>query len=100
MAAYYVKFTFQNIRSAVLRIIIIGVSNNKVFDLIFHVYLGPPGCGKRTQCAKIVEKYGCAHLSASELVRRELSKLVDVNFDGIMKEIDCIPQVIMILMGS
>ena len=34
-----------------------------------------PGAGKGTQCAKMVEKYGFAHLSAGDLLREEVSKL-------------------------
>lgn len=33
--------------------------------------LGGPGAGKGTQCAKIVEEYGYAHLSAGDLLRAE-----------------------------
>lgn len=36
--------------------------------------LGPPGCGKGTQCAKIVEKFGFTHLSAGELLREEMGR--------------------------
>lgn len=42
--------------------------HNKV-DVIF--VLGGPGAGKGTQCAKIVEDYGFAHLSAGDLLRAE-----------------------------
>lgn len=34
--------------------------------------LGGPGCGKGTQCAKIVEKYGFTHLSSGDLLREEV----------------------------
>jgi len=34
--------------------------------------LGGPGCGKGTQCAKIVEKYGYCHLSTGDLLREEV----------------------------
>ncbi|KAI4344873.1 hypothetical protein L6164_012059 [Bauhinia variegata] len=34
--------------------------------------LGGPGCGKGTQCAKIVETFGFKHLSAGDLLRREI----------------------------
>lgn len=33
--------------------------------------LGGPGAGKGTQCAKLVEDYGFAHLSAGDLLRAE-----------------------------
>ncbi|XP_016982557.2 adenylate kinase isoenzyme 1 isoform X1 [Drosophila rhopaloa] len=35
--------------------------------------LGGPGCGKGTQCAKIVEKYGFTHLSSGDLLRNEVA---------------------------
>eukprot|EP00892_Ulva_mutabilis_P006833 jgi/Ulvmu1/4521/UM002_0247.1 len=34
---------------------------------------GPPGCGKGTQCAKIVEKYGLDHISVGDLLRDEVA---------------------------
>jgi len=34
--------------------------------------LGGPGCGKGTQCERIVEKYGYTHLSSGDLLRDEL----------------------------
>lgn len=33
--------------------------------------LGPPGCGKGTQCSKASEVYDCVHLSAGDLLREE-----------------------------
>eukprot|EP00347_Sterkiella_histriomuscorum_P000705 403374821 len=38
--------------------------------VVFFV-LGGPGSGKGTQCAKMVEQYGFAHLSAGDLLREE-----------------------------
>ncbi|XP_017637245.1 probable UMP-CMP kinase 2 isoform X2 [Gossypium arboreum] len=35
--------------------------------------LGGPGSGKGTQCIKIVETFGFAHLSAGDLLRREIA---------------------------
>ncbi|XP_049821997.1 adenylate kinase isoenzyme 1 isoform X2 [Aethina tumida] len=34
--------------------------------------LGGPGCGKGTQCDKIVAKYGFTHLSSGDLLRNEV----------------------------
>merc|ERR1711973_969310 len=34
--------------------------------------LGGPGCGKGTQCDKIVAKYGFTHLSSGDLLREEV----------------------------
>ncbi|MEE4178553.1 MAG: adenylate kinase [Bacteroides sp.] len=38
------------------------------------VIFGPPGSGKGTQSAKIVEKYGLVHLSTGDLLREEMAK--------------------------
>jgi adenylate kinase family enzyme len=35
---------------------------------------GSPGSGKRTQCRKIVEKYGFKIISVGELLREEIKK--------------------------
>merc|ERR1712080_544806 len=35
--------------------------------------LGGPGCGKGTQCDKIVAKYGFTHLSSGDLLREEVN---------------------------
>jgi adenylate kinase len=36
------------------------------------VLFGPPGAGKGTQSAKIIEKYGLIHLSTGDLLRAEI----------------------------
>eukprot|EP00040_Diaphanoeca_grandis_P023255 m.126178 g.126178 ORF g.126178 m.126178 type:complete len:249 (-) comp29184_c2_seq2:460-1206(-) len=40
--------------------------------------LGGPGSGKGTQCGLMVEKYGCLHLSAGDLLRAERNTGSDV----------------------
>lgn len=35
------------------------------------VLLGPPGAGKGTVCMSIIEKYGLAHMSSGDILRRE-----------------------------
>jgi len=37
------------------------------------ITLGGPGSGKGTQCEKIVETFGLQHLSAGDLLRREIA---------------------------
>ncbi|TQD97450.1 hypothetical protein C1H46_017029 [Malus baccata] len=45
---------------------------SKVAPFITFV-LGGPGSGKGTQCAKIVEEFGFTHISAGDLLRREIA---------------------------
>lgn len=35
--------------------------------------IGGPGCGKGTQCDKIIAKYGLLHLSSGDLLREEVA---------------------------
>lgn len=47
--------------------------NHDQISLMFNLILfGPPGSGKGTQSAKIVDKYGLIHLSTGDLLRKEL----------------------------
>ncbi|XP_042510330.1 UMP-CMP kinase-like [Macadamia integrifolia] len=49
-----------------------GFASEAKTPLITFV-LGGPGSGKGTQCAKIVETFGYKHLSAGDLLRKEIS---------------------------
>jgi len=55
--------------------------------------LGGPGCGKGTQCERIVEKYGYTHLSSGDLLRDELKSGSDraKTLDEIMKKGELVP---------
>ncbi|GAU44300.1 hypothetical protein TSUD_267950 [Trifolium subterraneum] len=44
----------------------------KHVDSVITFVLGGPGSGKGTQCARIVETYGFKHLSAGDLLRKEV----------------------------
>ena len=41
------------------------------------MYAGPPGCGKGTQCEKLVEEFGYTHISTGDLIRMEIKKVSD-----------------------
>ncbi len=40
----------------------------------YVVIFGPPGSGKGTQSDKIIEKYGYAHISTGDVLRKEISE--------------------------
>ena len=42
--------------------------------MINIVLFGPPGAGKGTQAAKLIEKYGFNHISTGEVIREEIRK--------------------------
>jgi len=44
-----------------------------IINFFFHVLSGGPGSGKGTQCSKIVDTFGFKHLSAGDLLRREIA---------------------------
>ena len=39
----------------------------------YFILFGPPGAGKGTQAASMVEKYNLRHISTGELLRREIA---------------------------
>merc|ERR1712179_831462 len=55
--------------------------------------VGGPGCGKGTQCERIVEKYGYCHLSSGDLLRAEVKSGSDraKTLDEIMKKGELVP---------
>ncbi|XP_020522594.1 uncharacterized protein LOC18433797 isoform X3 [Amborella trichopoda] len=52
----------------------------RIEDKNLHIVfvLGGPGSGKGTQCSKIVDTFGFSHLSAGELLRREMSSDTEI----------------------
>ena len=68
-----------------------------LINIIINIPLtGGPGCGKGTQCERIVEKYGYTHLSSGDLLRDELKSGSDraKTLDEIMKKGELVPLVI------
>merc|ERR1711878_9114 len=55
--------------------------------------LGGPGCGKGTQCDKIVAKYGFTHLSSGDLLRDEVKSGSDrgKQLNAMMEKGDLVP---------
>jgi len=55
--------------------------------------LGGPGCGKGTQCEKIVTKYGFTHLSSGDLLRDEVGSGSERGkaLNAIMEKGDLVP---------
>merc|ERR1712158_102362 len=55
--------------------------------------LGGPGCGKGTQCDKIVAKYGFTHLSSGDLLRDEVKSGSDrgQQLNAMMEKGDLVP---------
>ena len=56
---------------------------------------GGPGSGKGTQCSKIVEEFGYAHLSAGDLLRQEVARGNERGqmIEDLMKEGKLVPRV-------
>lgn len=55
--------------------------------------LGGPGCGKGTQCERIVGKYDYDHLSSGDLLRDEVKSGSELGtaLDAFMKEGNLVP---------
>ncbi|XP_019154875.1 PREDICTED: UMP-CMP kinase 3 [Ipomoea nil] len=64
-----------------------GISSRKTTPSIAFV-LGGPGSGKGTQCTRIVDTYGFTHISAGELLRKEMGSNSEYSdmIEKIMKE--------------
>lgn len=46
------------------------------------VLFGPPGAGKGTQSAKLLEKYGLIHLSTGDLLRSEIAASTELGLEA------------------
>ncbi|KAJ7339397.1 hypothetical protein OS493_005792 [Desmophyllum pertusum] len=62
--------------------------------------LGGPGCGKGTQCARIVERFGYCHLSTGDLLRAEVESGSErgQKIAQIMQHGDLVPQLVLELL--
>merc|ERR1712142_493500 len=60
--------------------------------------LGGPGCGKGTQCDKIVAKYGYTHLSSGDLLRAEVQSGSErgKQLTAIMEKGDLVPMFVVL----
>lgn len=48
------------------------MQNSKHFKFKLIFILGPPGSGKGTQCQMLAKKFNILHLSAGDLLRKEV----------------------------
>ncbi len=57
--------------------------------------IGGPGCGKGTQCALTVEKFGHKHLSIGDLLRNEVASESEIGsyISECMKKGELVPRV-------
>ena len=53
------------------------------------VLLGAPGAGKGTQAAKLVEKYGFAHISTGDMLRAAVKNQTPLGLEA-KKYMDCL----------
>jgi adenylate kinase len=62
------------------------------------VLFGPPGAGKGTQAAKIIEKYGLVHLSTGDILRGELAAQSKLGIEAkkYMDKGELVPDVVVI----
>merc|ERR1712172_470939 len=61
--------------------------------------LGGPGCGKGTQCDKIVARYGYTHLSSGDLLREDVKSGSDrgKTLNAMMEKGDLVPLFVVLI---
>ena len=66
------------------------------------VLFGPPGCGKGTQSAKLIEKYRLVHLSTGDILRNEIANntLLGIEAKKLMNQGVLVPDEVVIGMIS
>lgn len=57
-------------------------SDNKNKTMINLILFGPPGSGKGTQAAKLVDKYGLVHISTGDLFRFEIGNKTPLGIEA------------------
>lgn len=64
------------------------------------IFLGPPGCGKGTQAARLQERYGLVQISTGQMLREEVAKGSDLGrkVGGIMESGKLVPDELIIAM--
>ncbi len=70
-----------------------------MFNLILY---GPPGSGKGTQSAKLIERYGLIHLSTGDLLRKEISNATPLGLEAksLMDKGQLVPDAVVVGMIS
>lgn len=66
---------------------------------MFNIILfGPPGSGKGTQSARLVERYGLIHLSTGDLLRSEISRQTKLGMEAksIMDRGELVPDAVVV----
>lgn len=66
---------------------------------MFNIILfGPPGSGKGTQSARLVEKYGLIHLSTGDLLRSEINRQTQLGMEAkaIMDRGELVPDTVVV----
>jgi adenylate kinase len=66
---------------------------------MFNIILfGPPGSGKGTQSARLVEKYGLIHLSTGDLLRSEINRQTQLGMEAkaIMDRGELVPDAVVV----
>ena len=65
------------------------------------ILVGPPGAGKGTQAARLVERYGIPHISTGDMLRAAVKAGTELGrkADGYMKAGDLVPDAVVIGMA-
>jgi adenylate kinase len=67
-------------------------------DMFNIILFGPPGSGKGTQSARLVERYGLIHLSTGDLLRSEISRQTKLGMEAksIMDRGELVPDAVVV----